>query len=119
MSAEAADVARPASEARTPLWIDVALAVLFGLFFAYDVWEVVGSIVQLTGLGLAFSTIGWVLLVAALIAPIASFVAAFAFGRRRGVVAKAALYLAGLAVSAALFLTLTVLLGVSGGIIVP
>ena len=48
-----------------------------------------------------------------------SFVAAFALGRRRGVVAKAALYLAGLAVSAALFLTLTVLLGVSGGIVVP
>ena len=72
-----------------------------------------------TGLGLAFSAIGWVLLVVALLAPVVSFVVAFALGRRRGVVAKAALYLAGLAVSAALFLTLTVLLGVSGGIVVP
>jgi hypothetical protein len=95
------------------------LAVLFGLFFAYDVWEVVGSIVQLTGLGLAFSAIGWVLLVAALLAPVVSFVGAFALGRRRGIVAKAAIYLAGLAVSAALFLTLTGLLGVAGGIVVP
>ncbi len=119
MSAETAAVVPPAADARTPLWLDVALAVLFGLFFAYDVWEVVGSIVQLTGLGLAFSTIGWVLVVAALVAPVASFVTAFALGRRRGVVAKAALYLAGLAVSAALFLTLTVLLGVAGGIVVP
>ncbi|GAA1765510.1 hypothetical protein [Agromyces humatus] len=119
MSAESADVMPSAAESRTPLWLDVALAVLFGLFFAYDVWEVVGSIVQLTGLGLAFSAVGWVLLIAALLAPVASFVAAFALGRRRGVVAKAALYLAGLAVSAALFLTLTVLLNVSGGIVVP
>ena len=118
MSAETAAVV-PAARPRIPLWIDVALAVLFGLFFAYDVWEVVGSIVQLTGLGLAFSAIGWVLLVAALVAPVVSFVAAFALGRRRGVVAKAALYLAGLAVSAALFLTFTVLLGVAGGVVVP
>jgi hypothetical protein len=79
----------------------------------------VGSIVQLTGLGLAFSAFGWVLLVVALVAPVALFVTAFALGRRRGVVAKAALYLAGLAVSAVLFLTFTVLLGVSGGVVVP
>ena len=119
MSAESAAVVPPAAQPRTPLWLDVALAALFGLFFAYDVWEVVGSIVQLNGLGLGFSAIGWVLLVVALLAPVVSFVGAFALGRRRGVVAKAALYLAGLAVSAALFLTLTVLLGVSGGIVVP
>ena len=78
MSAETAAVVPPAAQPRTPLWLDVALAVLFGLFFAYDVWEVVGSIVQLTGLGLAFSAIGWVLLVVALLAPVVSFVGAFA-----------------------------------------
>ena len=29
---------------RTPFWLDVALAVLFGVFFAYDVWEAVGNL---------------------------------------------------------------------------
>lgn len=126
-SAESAESAEPAEQAeaesrqsttRTPLWLDVTLAVLFGLFYAYDVWEVVGSIVVPMSLGLGFSALGWVVLVVALIAPIALFSTAFALGRHRSAVAKAALYLGGLAVSAALFLSLTVLLSAAGGVVV-
>ena len=119
MSAETAAVVPSAAHARTPLWLDITLAVLFGLFYAYDVWEVVGSIVQPTSIGLTFSAVGWVLLVVALLAPVVSFVVAFALGRRRGTVAKAALYLAGLAVSAALLLTSTVLFNAANSIVVP
>ncbi|KQM83166.1 hypothetical protein [Agromyces sp. Leaf222] len=101
-----------------PTWLDVSLAVLFGLFYAYDVWEVVESIVQLLGLGLSFSGAGWAVMIAALVAPLACFAAAFALGRRRGVLGRIALYFTGLAVSAVLFLSLTVLLGQIGGVVV-
>ncbi|GAA1949768.1 bacitracin resistance protein [Agromyces allii] len=101
-----------------PTWLDVTLAVLFGLFYAYDVWEVVESIVQLLGLGLSFSGGGWAVMIVALVAPLACFGVAFALGRRRGLLARIALYFTGLAVSAVLFLSLTVLLGQIGGVVV-
>lgn len=101
-----------------PLWLDVALAVVFGLFYAFDVWEVVESIVQLLGIGLSFSVAGWAVMIVALLAPLACFAVAFALGRRRGILARIALYFAGLCVSAALFLSLTVLLGQVGGVVV-
>ncbi|MFF2277487.1 bacitracin resistance protein [Agromyces sp. NPDC058126] len=101
-----------------PLWLDVALAVAFGLFYAFDVWEVVESIVQLLGIGLSFSVAGWAVMIVALLAPLACFAVAFALGRRRGILARIALYFAGLCVSAALFLSLTVLLGQVGGVVV-
>ncbi|GAA1512421.1 hypothetical protein BJ978_002964 [Agromyces terreus] len=101
-----------------PTWLDATLAVLFGLFYAYDVWEVVESIVQLLGLGLSFSAGGWVVMIAALLAPLACFAAAFALGRRTGVLGRIALYFAGLCVSAVLFLSLSVLVGQIGGVVV-
>ncbi|WP_022890511.1 hypothetical protein [Agromyces italicus] len=101
-----------------PLWLDASLAVVFGLFYAYDVWEVVESIVQLLGIGLSFTAVGWAVMIVALLAPLGCFAAAFALGRRRGVLARIALYFAGLCVSAALFLGLTVLLGQLGGVVV-
>ncbi|MET4157774.1 bacitracin resistance protein [Agromyces sp. PvR057] len=115
--------AAPSADAATrgrslPTWLDVSLAVLFGLFYAYDVWEVVESIVQLLGLGLSFSGGGWAVMIAALVAPLVCFAAAFALGRRRGVLARIALYVTGLCVSAVLFLSLTVLLGQIGGVVV-
>ncbi|MFF2369662.1 bacitracin resistance protein [Agromyces sp. NPDC058110] len=114
-----ADAAGGPARVRTlPIWLDVSLAVLFGLFFAYDVWEVVESIVQLLGLGLSFSGAGWAVMIAALVAPLACFGVAFALGRRRGLLARIALYFTGLAVSAVLFLSLSVLLGQIGGVVV-
>ncbi|GAA1833039.1 hypothetical protein [Agromyces salentinus] len=100
-----------------PLWLEVGLAVVFGVFYAYDVWEVVESIVQLLGLGLTFSTAGWVVMIAALVAPLACFAVAFALGRRYGVLGRLALYFTGLCVSAVLFLSLSVLLGQLGGVV--
>ncbi|MGI9823978.1 bacitracin resistance protein [Agromyces sp. Marseille-Q5079] len=100
-----------------PLWLEVALAVVFGLFYAFDVWEVVESIVQLLGIGLSFTAGGWAVMIAALVAPLACFVAAFALGRRTGVLGRIALYFTGLCVSAVLFLSLSVLLGQVGGVV--
>lgn len=122
MTADAASTSRPAEEraprAAQPLWLQVALAVLFGLFYAYDVWEVVESLVQILTLGLTFTPIGWAIMVVALVAPLALFAAAFAIGRARGILIAVLAYVTGLAVSGALFSTFTVLLGVTGAIAV-
>ena len=100
-----------------PIWLDAGLAVLFGLFYAYDVWEVVESIVQLLGLGLSFNAGGWAVLIAALVAPLVCFGVAFGLGRRHGALGRIALYFTGLCVSAVLFLSLSVLLGRIGGVV--
>ncbi|WP_350349595.1 hypothetical protein ABIQ69_06705 [Agromyces sp. G08B096] len=97
-----------------PLWLRVTLAVAFGLFFAYDLWEVVESLVQLLSIGVTFTVVGWIVMGAALVAPVACFVGAFLLGRRRSVLVSALCYLGGLAVSAALFTSLSVLLLIAG-----
>ncbi|MDR5699077.1 hypothetical protein [Agromyces aerolatus] len=124
MSAESASAAGraavPADEraprSHQPLWLQVGLAVLFGLFYAYDVWEVVESLVQILSLGLTFEVVGWVIMVVAALAPLGLFAAAFAIGRGRSILIAVLAYLTGLAVSGALFSTFTVLLGVTGAI---
>lgn len=108
-----------APRAGLPLWLQVALAVVFGLFYAYDVWEVVESLVQILSLGLTFTPAGWAIMVVAGLAPLALFAAAFAVGRGRSIPIVLLAYLAGLATSGALFSTFTVLLGVTGAITVP
>ena len=44
-AASADDAAAPQSA--TPLWLAVTIAVLFGVLYAYDVWEAVGNLVGL------------------------------------------------------------------------
>jgi hypothetical protein len=116
----ASDAAAAPTESRAhslPLWLEVGLAVVFGLFYAYDVWEVVESIVQITAIGLTLTAGGWAVMIAALIAPIACFAVVFALGRRYGLLVRVALYVTGLCVSAVLFLSLSVLLGQIGGVV--
>ncbi|MRG58827.1 hypothetical protein GE115_02915 [Agromyces sp. CFH 90414] len=103
----------------TPFWLQVTLAVFFGLFFAYDLWEVVESLVQILSFGLGFTPLGWALMVVALLAPIGLFAAAFVLGRRRSLPISIACYLGGLAVSAVVFTSTTVLLGVSAAVVAP
>lgn len=111
--------AEPGRGSISPFWLRVALAIAFGLFYAYDLWEVVESLVQILAFGLGFTPLGWTLMVLALIAPIGLFVAAFLLARRRGVLLVVACYVGGLAVSAVVFSSATVLLGVSGAVVVP
>jgi hypothetical protein len=101
-----------------PLWVRAALALVFGLLLAYDVWEVVGSMLQILSLGLGFSALGWAIMIVALLAPVVLFAAAFVISRRRGVLVSLLAYATAVAVSGALFSTLTVLLGAVGGVVV-
>lgn len=113
---ERAEAAEPAASARrAPFALEVALAVAFGLFYAYDVWEAVGNLVGLSQVAAALDTgitaLGWVLLIGAILLPIGLFAGAFVLGRRRSLLMQALFYLAGLAASAVLYLDIVLLLG--------
>ena len=93
---------------RSPAWLAVTLAVLFGLFYAYDVWEAVGNIVGLSrnaqSLDTQLSGFGWTVLIGAIVMPVLLFVAAFWLGRSRAPLWQVLLYGVGLCGSAALSL---------------
>lgn len=104
-------VARP----RTPQWLALVIAVVFGLFFAYDAWEALGNLIGMLSfagnLGVSLTALGWVVLIGALLLPILLFGLAFWLGMRRGPVPQIALYLAALAVSAVLYLDIYTVFG--------
>ena len=88
-------------------WLSLTIAAVFGLFYAYDVWEAVGNLIGVPkvydGLGLTAQT-PWVLLFAALIIPVIVYGLVLLLGLRRNVGEHALLLLTGLAVSNALAL---------------
>jgi uncharacterized membrane protein len=94
-------------------WLSILVAALFGLFYAFDVWEAIGNMVNLPVYYAAFNldsaAIPWWLLILGLLAPIAIFALAFLVGRRRNLGVKALLFLTGLAVSAGASLTVIAL----------
>ncbi|MCI2959092.1 hypothetical protein MN032_15465 [Agromyces atrinae] len=100
---------------------DVALAVFFGLFYAYDVWEAVGNLVGLSQyaalLDSTLSSMGLILLIATILLPIGLFALAFVIGRRRSLAVRIALYVTGLAISAVLYLDAYMLFGQPGALI--
>jgi hypothetical protein len=107
----AAADARP----RPPLWLSVALAVFFGLFYAYDVWEAVGNLVglnlQAQSLDTGLSGFGWAVLIVGILVPILVYGVAFWLGRTRSAAVQALLFLAGLALVAVLTLDMFVTFG--------
>ncbi|HYI32785.1 MAG TPA: hypothetical protein VEX88_04915 [Glaciibacter sp.] len=105
----------------SPRWLSFVVASLFGLFFAYDLWEAVGNLVGLSAtaanLGTTLSAFGWTVLVVGLLLPAAIFAAAVWLGRRRNVGVQALLLLAGLCLSAVASLNIYALFGL-GNLIV-
>jgi hypothetical protein len=97
-------------------WVSLVVAALFGLLYAYDVWEAIGNMINLPRyyelLGLDPAGIPWWVLVINLLVPVAAFLVVFWVGRRQHVGGKALLFLLGLAVSSALSLGLVALVGV-------
>jgi hypothetical protein len=88
-----------------PTWIVVTIAGIFGLFYAYAVWNSLGNLIQT----LAFTPLnlgGWIVWLFAIVFPIVVFALAFALGYRRRAVHFALILLAGLAVVAVFWLDL-------------
>jgi len=87
-------------------WLSLVVAALFGLFYAYDLWEAVSNLVALPSVydevGIGAENVPWWLLWAGVIIPILIFVLAFVLGRRQNVFAKALIFLLGLAIVAGL-----------------
>ena len=97
-----ADVENPSVPSpATPLWLAATIAVVFGVFYAYDVWEAVGNLVGLNiyagELEVGLTGYGVALLIVGVAVPLVVYATAFWLGRRRGPLAQAVLFLAGFA----------------------
>ncbi|PJJ55250.1 hypothetical protein [Compostimonas suwonensis] len=96
-------------------WLVGAVAAVFGLFYAYDVWEAVGNLVGVTsgaaGLGTSVSPVGWIVLIGGLLLPVVVFVLAVWLGRGRATLPRAGILFAGLCLVAALSLSLVTIFG--------
>jgi hypothetical protein len=108
----------PSARPATPRWLALTIAVVFGVLYAYDVWEAVGNLVGLNlqagSLGVPLTALGLTLLIAALIVPFLVFGVAFWLGRRRAPLAQVVLFLAGYALIQALAFDAAVFFGLGG-----
>lgn len=87
------------ARARKPYgWASIAVAIVFGLLYAYVLWGAIGDLISLpASLG---SLTPWWLLVVAVAVPVLAYVAAFILGFRRTLGLRALYLFIGLAVVA-------------------
>lgn len=89
---------------------NAAVAITFGLFFAYDVWLAIGNLYGIVAnanqLQVALVSWGWPVLIGAIAIPVALWIAATWIGWRRPVLQKVSVQLLGLAVSAVTYLSI-------------
>lgn len=85
-----------------PRWLVAAVLGLAGLFYAYAVWNAVAYLASMAQLGL--NGYGWFVLLFAVCFPVVAYVLAWGVGRRRAVGELALVMLAGLGLSAALWM---------------
>lgn len=95
------DVTTPAIT-RTPTWALATVGGLFGLFYAYAVWQAVGNTVAAAQIGL--NGLGWLIWIFAILFPAIVFAAAFALSYRRGILTYALVLLTGLGLVAVFWL---------------
>jgi len=88
----------------------IAVAIVFGLVYAYYLFDAIRSTVVLpaayeNAVGLTVADAPWTLLIIADLIPVVIYVVAFVLGRRRNVLGRALIFLAGLGVVATLTLS--------------
>lgn len=111
-AADAADpaTADPVTSERSPRlgWSTIAVLAVFALLYAWDVWEAVENLIVLPAEQANWGLpVPWSALIAGLAIPIAVFFIAVGLGRRRRLLERAGLLLAGLCLVAVLTLSLT------------
>lgn len=103
-----------------PRWLVIAVAIAFGLFYAYDLFEAITNLVGVVALvgeqniflienDITPIAVPWAVLLANLALPPLAFGLAWWLGRRRSILHQALFYVVGLCLVAALTLSLTAL----------
>lgn len=87
-----------------PVWLVATVAGVFGLLYAYVVWNAVAFLVVQAGGSVGLNGLGWFVMLFAVLFPIVVFAAAFALGWRRSLAAFALIMLSGLALVAVFWL---------------
>lgn len=97
-------------------WLSLTVAALFGLFFAYDLWEAIENAIevpklyeQLEAVGLGAGEVPWLLIWIGIAIPPIVYGGAFLIGLRQNVFAKVLVFALGLALVAALSLSVNAL----------
>lgn len=91
----------------------IVVAALFGLFYAYDLWEAVSTFFELPTFYRAFGydvdQLPWWILVIMLVLPVVVYIIALLVGRRRPILERALILLVGLSLVAGMSLGLIAL----------
>lgn len=94
-------------------WPNAVVTVVFGLFYAYYLFDAIRSLIELPAFyeesGFDRSQAPWTLLVIGVVLPVAGFVAACVLGRHHTFLSRALVFLAGLGVVSCLSLAVVVL----------
>ena len=92
-------------------WLSITVAIVFGLLYAYDLWEAINNAIELPKqyaalevLGVDIGEVPWTLIIANMLIPPAIYLLAFVLGLRRNVFGKTVLFAVGLALVAVLTL---------------
>lgn len=104
----------PASTRRMPTWVLVAVSVLFGLFYAYALWNALAFLIAQAGGPLGLNGYGWFVLLLAVVFPLIAFGVAFALGWRRRAWQFALVLFTGLCVVAVFWLNVVAYAAVYG-----
>ena len=87
-----------------PRWYAIAIGALFGLFYAYAVWQAIAGLVGAASGPLGLNAMGWIVWLMAALVPWIAFALAASIGRTRGMLAYPLSLLAGLGLVAAFWL---------------
>lgn len=108
-----ADVPEATTGSRVPRWAGILVIALFGVFYAWDLWEAISTMLELPvfyeAYGYDVGALPWWVLIVMVALPIVVFALAVVLGRGRGLLARVMLLLVGLSVVAALTLGLIAL----------
>lgn len=97
-----------AATARTPVWLRAVILGVFGLFYAYAVWNAIGNLIAsvqtASRVGVELGALGWFLWIFAALLPFIVFAAAYRIARRRSPGPFILILLSGLALVAVFWL---------------
>ena len=103
----------PTMPRAVPPWASVLVIALFGVFYAWDLWEAISTMFELPvfyeAYGYDVGALPWWVLIVMVALPVVVFAAAVLLGRKRSLLARVVLLLVGLSVVAALSLGLVAL----------